>query len=150
RRRGDRMMHRRELITLLGAAAMAPAAWPRAAAAEQRAIPLIGFILPDTPGASAPRIAEFRRRLSASDYVEGQNIAIEYRWAGGRYDRLRAIAAELVRRQVTIIVPPPIPAALAAKAATSSIPIVFNVAADPVEVGLVASLARPGGNATGV
>jgi len=129
---------------------MAPAAWPLVAPAQQRAMPLIRFLLPDAPDASAPRIAEFRKRLSASDYVEGQNIAIEYRWAEGRYDRLPAFAAELVRRQVTMIVTSTIPAALAAKAATSTIPIVFNVAADPVEVGLVASLARPGRNATGV
>jgi putative ABC transport system substrate-binding protein len=113
-------------------------------------MPLIGFLLPDTPEASAPRIAEFRKRLSASDSVEGQNVAIEYRWAEGRYDRLPTIAAELVRRQATVIVTSTIPAAIAAKAATSTIPIVFNVAADPVEVGLVSSLARPGGNATGV
>jgi putative ABC transport system substrate-binding protein len=143
-------MNRRAFITLFGGTVLPPAGWPLAAHAQQRAMPLIGFVLPDTPDASAPRITEFRKRLSAAEYVEGQNIAIEYRWAEGRYERLPAIFAELVRRQVTVLVTSTIPAAIAAKAATSTIPIVFNVAADPVEVGLVASLARPGGNATGV
>jgi putative ABC transport system substrate-binding protein len=106
--------------------------------------------LPDTPESSAYRLAEFRKTLSEAGYVEGQNVAIEYHWAEGRYDRLPAMAADLVRRQAALIVANTIPAAVAAKAATATIPILFSVADDPVRVGLVANLARPGGNATGV
>jgi putative tryptophan/tyrosine transport system substrate-binding protein len=139
-------LKRYEFITLLGGAM----AWPLAVRAQQSGMPVVGFLLPDTLESSAPRIVEFRKALSAFGYIEGQNVAIEYRWADGRYDQLPAMAAELVRRPVVALVAATIPVAIAAKAATATIPIVFSVAADPVEVGLVASLARPGGNATGV
>jgi putative tryptophan/tyrosine transport system substrate-binding protein len=138
-------MNRRKLLLLLGGA-MAAA---RALRAQQRAMPVIGWLSGTSAGASEPYLAAFRQGLSEAGWVEGQNVIREYRWAEGHYDRLPALAADLVGRKVDLIVAGGTTAVLAAKSATSTIPIVFN-AADPVEFGLVASLARPGGNLTGV
>jgi putative ABC transport system substrate-binding protein len=138
-------MNRRDLIALLGGVA----AWPVSARAQQPTMPVIGFLNGGSPdGYFGSLVASFRQGLKETGYVEGQNVAIEFRWAEGQYDRMPAMVAELIRRQVTVIVANS-PGNLAAKAATRTIPIVFTIASDPVQIGLVASLSRPGGNVTG-
>ena len=138
-------MRRRELIALLGATVAV-----RAARAQQKAMPVIGYLNSGSPGASAPYMAAFRRGLSETGFVEGQNLTIEYRWADGHYDRLPALAADLVGRKVDeIVASGALLSVLAAKSATSTIPIVFTAISDPVAAGLVTSMARPGGNLTG-
>jgi putative ABC transport system substrate-binding protein len=144
-------MKRREFSTLLGAAATASTVWLSPLSAQQKATPVIGFLSSGFPGTVAPYVAAVREGLSETGYIEGQNLTIEYRWAEGRYDRLPALVADLVGRKVDVIAATGgSPVARAAKNATSTIPIVFGSGLDPVEAGLVASLARPGGNLTGV
>ena len=139
-------MQRRQFIALLGGAAT----WPLAARAQQTALPVIGFINSASSQGYVMQVAAFLKGLGEAGYVEGRNVAIEYRWADSKHDRLPALAADLVHRQVTVIAATTTAAAVAAKAATTTIPIVFEMGGDPVRVGIVSNLARPGGNITGV
>src|SRR5215467_2085182 len=139
-------LNRREFIAALGSAA---AAWPLAARAQKSAIPVIGYLNPGSPESDSLRLTGLRRGLNQAGYVEGRNFVIEYRWAGYQAERLPTLAADLVQLQVAVIVATGVLPALAAKAATTGIPIVFSVGADPVQLGLVTSFNRPGGNLTG-
>jgi putative ABC transport system substrate-binding protein len=140
-------MRRRDFVRLIGAAVVMR---PLAARAQQSNVPVIGFLGPGSAQSDAYRVTAFRQGLNETGLVEGQNFTIEYRWAEGQYDRLPALAIELVHRKVAVLATSSTPAALAAKAATNTIPIVFETASNPVKNGLVASLNRPGGNVTGV
>src|SRR5262249_18094383 len=139
-------MNRREFITLLGSST----AWPLVARAQQPLMPVVGYLDPRSPDAISEPLRAFHQGLKGTGYVVGENVALEYRWAENQLDRLPMLAADLVRRQVSVITPAGIPSILATKAATSTIPIVFMTGDDPVRVGLVASLAQPGGNLTGI
>src|SRR5262249_53436515 len=139
-------MRRREFIALLGSGV---AGWPLAVRAQQAGMPVVGFLNGGSPEGYAPFLAAFRPRPKGAGHVQGPDAPIEYRWAEGHYDRLQSLAADLVQQKVTVIAATTTPAALAAKAATSTVPIVFTTGGDPIKLGLVASLRRPGGNVTG-
>jgi putative tryptophan/tyrosine transport system substrate-binding protein len=141
-------MRRREFIRFLGVTALS--AWPLIVRGQQSSLPVVGFVDVGSVDASASRSAAFRRGLNEAGYTEGQNVMVEYHWLEGRYDRAAAVMTDLVRRRVAVIATPVTVTALAARAATKTIPIVFGTGDDPVQLGLVASLARPGGNTTGI